>query len=112
MFRIHYSQCGQAGHNRRNRMCTVNVQHRTMSQVNTTHTPLQYSIIQLYLKVEDNANSFIIDMYNEYEIAVFRSLESHDIRMLCEDYMGQSLQELYNIQPEKAFILQPTATRL
>jgi len=36
-------------------------------------------------------------MYNESGIAVFRSLESPDIRARCEDYMLQSLQEMYNM---------------
>ena len=97
MSRIHCSQCGQAGHNRRNRMCPVNVQQRTTSQVDTPHTPLQSFIRQLYSRVEDNTNLFIINMYHESDIAVFRSLESPDIRKRCEDYMMQSLQELYNM---------------
>lgn len=99
MSRIHCSQCGQAGHNRRNPMCPVNVQQRPTPQVDTpqSHTPLQSFIRQLYLRVEDNANSFIINMYHESGIAVFRSLESPDIRKRCEDYMMQSLQELYNM---------------
>jgi hypothetical protein len=80
-------------------MCPVNVQQRPTPQVDTPHphTSLQSFIRQLYLRVEDNTNSFIIDMYNESGIAVFRSLESPDIRARCEDYMMQSLQELYNM---------------
>lgn len=94
MSRIHCSQCGQAGHNRRNRMCPVNVQMRTTPQVSTPQTLMSF-ITPLCVR-SDDISLFIVHMYNESGIMLIESFEPN-IRRQCEEWMVKALQELCNM---------------